>query len=160
VSWFLANTVYISSCQADGDTLFLFNYRSDRMREISTVLGQLDKPTDVVVPKDLVRFLCTIVHIDLRNWTAHNYHVSLQLRVPVPSRLPASSDDKRARRVALQKRHQGSAYSRSVMRINQFSFCHQQRHFRMRTKRPKSMRMSHSSSMAASRSSSREKNDI
>ncbi|KAJ3712346.1 hypothetical protein DFJ43DRAFT_1135046 [Lentinula guzmanii] len=26
----------------DGDTLFLFNYRSDRMREISTILGSLD----------------------------------------------------------------------------------------------------------------------
>jgi len=37
----------------DGDTLFLFNYRSDRMREISTVLGQLTKPVDVVIPKDL-----------------------------------------------------------------------------------------------------------
>ena len=41
----------------DGDTLFLFNYRSDRMREISTVLGALDKPVDVEVPKDLVRTL-------------------------------------------------------------------------------------------------------
>ncbi|KAI0299962.1 hypothetical protein BC826DRAFT_720379 [Russula brevipes] len=37
----------------DGDTLFLFNYRSDRMREISTVLGRLDKPVDVEIPKDL-----------------------------------------------------------------------------------------------------------
>ncbi|KAH9973369.1 cofactor-independent phosphoglycerate mutase [Lactifluus volemus] len=37
----------------DGDTLFMFNYRSDRMREISTVLGQLDKPVDVDIPKDL-----------------------------------------------------------------------------------------------------------
>jgi len=63
VSWFLANIVYISSCRADGDTLFLFNYRSDRMREISTVLGQVDKPIDVVVPKDLVRFPRTIIHI-------------------------------------------------------------------------------------------------
>jgi len=37
----------------DDDTLFLFNYRSDRMREISTVLGRLDKPVDVEIPKDL-----------------------------------------------------------------------------------------------------------
>ncbi|KAJ3775333.1 BPG-independent [Lentinula raphanica] len=37
----------------DGDTLFLFNYRSDRMREIATVLGSLDKPMEVTVPKDL-----------------------------------------------------------------------------------------------------------
>ena len=38
----------------DGDTLFCFNYRSDRMREISSVLGLLDKPMEVDVPKDLV----------------------------------------------------------------------------------------------------------
>lgn len=38
----------------DGDTLFLFNYRSDRMREISTVLGKLAKPVEVDIPKDLV----------------------------------------------------------------------------------------------------------
>lgn len=37
----------------DGDTLFLFNYRSDRMREISSVLGSLDKPIDVKLPTDL-----------------------------------------------------------------------------------------------------------
>jgi bisphosphoglycerate-independent phosphoglycerate mutase (AlkP superfamily) len=41
-------------CGKDGDTLFLFNYRSDRMREISAVLGQLTKPVDVVIPEDLV----------------------------------------------------------------------------------------------------------
>ena len=120
MSWFLADTVYIRSCQADGDTLFLFNYRSDRMREISTVLGRLDKPVDVVIPKDIVRFLCTIVHIcpNLRNWTAHYHHVSLQCRVPVPSRVSASSDDKRACRMALPKRHQASTHSRSAMRIS------------------------------------------
>jgi len=39
---------------AEGDTLFLFNYRSDRMRELATILGQLDKPMDVTVPDDLV----------------------------------------------------------------------------------------------------------
>jgi 2,3-bisphosphoglycerate-independent phosphoglycerate mutase len=38
----------------------MFNYRSDRMREISTVLGQLDKPVDVDIPKDLVRCACTV----------------------------------------------------------------------------------------------------
>lgn len=37
----------------DSDTLFLFNYRSDRMREIATVLGLPDKPMDVDVPKNL-----------------------------------------------------------------------------------------------------------
>lgn len=41
-------------CYTDDDTLFLFNYRSDRVREIATILGQLDKPIDVNVPKNLV----------------------------------------------------------------------------------------------------------
>ncbi|KAF8076920.1 phosphoglycerate mutase [Lyophyllum atratum] len=37
----------------DGDTLFLFNYRSDRMREIASVLGLPEKPMEVDVPKNL-----------------------------------------------------------------------------------------------------------
>ncbi|TRM64527.1 BPG-independent [Schizophyllum amplum] len=37
----------------DGDTMFFFNYRSDRMREIVTVFGLPDKPMEVDIPKDL-----------------------------------------------------------------------------------------------------------
>jgi len=37
----------------DGDTLYFFNYRSDRMREIVTVFGFDEKPMEVDVPKDL-----------------------------------------------------------------------------------------------------------
>ncbi|KAF9255441.1 cofactor-independent phosphoglycerate mutase [Marasmius fiardii PR-910] len=37
----------------DGDTLFFFNYRSDRMREIVSVFGLPEKPMEVDVPKDL-----------------------------------------------------------------------------------------------------------
>ncbi|KAK0486574.1 phosphoglycerate mutase [Armillaria novae-zelandiae] len=37
----------------DGDSLFCFNYRSDRMREISSVFGLPDKPMEVTIPKDL-----------------------------------------------------------------------------------------------------------
>jgi len=37
----------------DGDTLFCFNYRSDRMREIVSVLGLPDKPMEIDIPKDL-----------------------------------------------------------------------------------------------------------
>ncbi|KAF9445747.1 phosphoglycerate mutase [Macrolepiota fuliginosa MF-IS2] len=37
----------------DGDTLFFFNYRSDRVREITTVFGQLEDVVDVKIPKDL-----------------------------------------------------------------------------------------------------------
>lgn len=39
----------------DGDTLFFFNYRSDRMREIVSVFGVDPKPMEVTVPKNLVR---------------------------------------------------------------------------------------------------------
>ncbi|CAE6435551.1 unnamed protein product [Rhizoctonia solani] len=37
----------------DNDTIFFFNYRSDRMREIVSVFGLPDKPMEVTVPKDL-----------------------------------------------------------------------------------------------------------
>lgn len=37
----------------DDDTIFFFNYRSDRMREIATVLGCLAEPIEVDVPKNL-----------------------------------------------------------------------------------------------------------
>lgn len=40
----------------EGDTLFFFNYRSDRMREIVSVIGLPDKPLEVNIPKDLVSF--------------------------------------------------------------------------------------------------------
>ena len=36
-----------------GDTIFTFNYRSDRVREIVTVLGLPDRPMEVEVPEDL-----------------------------------------------------------------------------------------------------------
>ncbi|KAK9898938.1 cofactor-independent phosphoglycerate mutase [Cystobasidium minutum MCA 4210] len=37
----------------EDDTLFCFNYRSDRMREIVTMLGLEDKPVETQVPKNL-----------------------------------------------------------------------------------------------------------
>src|SRR5689334_18084067 len=39
--------------RAEGDTLFMFNYRSDRMREITAVFGLPDKPMEVNIPEDL-----------------------------------------------------------------------------------------------------------
>jgi 2,3-bisphosphoglycerate-independent phosphoglycerate mutase len=40
----------------DNDTIFTFNYRSDRMREIASLLAFDDeKPIDVEIPKNLVR---------------------------------------------------------------------------------------------------------
>jgi len=61
----------------DGDTLFFFNYRSDRMREITSVFGLPEKPMEVKVPKDLVRFQNprSLVH-DLKMLSiAHYYNV-------------------------------------------------------------------------------------
>ncbi|KAF9035638.1 PGM protein [Panaeolus papilionaceus] len=37
----------------DEDTLFFFNYRSDRMREITSLFGLPDKPIEVNIPKGL-----------------------------------------------------------------------------------------------------------
>ncbi|BEI79862.1 hypothetical protein CcaverHIS002_0103910 [Cutaneotrichosporon cavernicola] len=37
----------------DNDTIFTFNYRSDRMREIASLLAFDDKPIDVEIPKNL-----------------------------------------------------------------------------------------------------------
>lgn len=53
----LFNILYTSThfVLSDGDTLFFFNYRSDRMREIVAVFGLPDKPVEVDIPKDLVR---------------------------------------------------------------------------------------------------------
>lgn len=42
------------SFSADNDTLFFFNYRSDRMREIVSVFGLDPKPMQVNVPSNLV----------------------------------------------------------------------------------------------------------
>ena len=40
----------------EGDTMFFFNYRSDRMREITSVFGGLEEVEGLAIPKDLVRF--------------------------------------------------------------------------------------------------------
>lgn len=39
---------------ADDDTLFFFNYRSDRMREIVSIFGVDSKPVKVQIPSGLV----------------------------------------------------------------------------------------------------------
>jgi len=36
-----------------GDTLFFFNYRSDRMREIASLFGIPDRPIEVSIPEDI-----------------------------------------------------------------------------------------------------------
>ena len=46
---------------SEGDTIFTFNYRSDRMREITSVLGLPDKPMEVTIPEDLVGMLNGVV---------------------------------------------------------------------------------------------------
>lgn len=89
----------------DGDTLFFFNYRSDRMREIVSVFGLPDKPMEVDVPKDLVRPTRTCsLHSLTPEHVAHHHDVPLQCRIPFPCRFPTSSNDERARRVAIDTR--------------------------------------------------------
>jgi 2,3-bisphosphoglycerate-independent phosphoglycerate mutase len=39
---------------AENDTLFFFNYRSDRMREIVSIFGVDSKPVKVQIPSGLV----------------------------------------------------------------------------------------------------------
>lgn len=46
----------VANALKDHDTLFFFNYRSDRMREIVSLFGLPDKPIEVSIPEDLVRF--------------------------------------------------------------------------------------------------------
>ena len=54
---FCKDHAYKAMFHLDDDTLFFFNYRSDRMREIASVFGLPDKPMEVDVPKNLVRFI-------------------------------------------------------------------------------------------------------
>ena len=83
---------------SENDTLFLFNYRSDRMREIATILGQLDKPIDISVPKNLVCAHDVSTGSDVHiNDPANKHNVAIQRRVPLPRCLPASGDDQRPR---------------------------------------------------------------
>ena len=62
----------------DDDTIFCFNYRSDRMREIVSVLGLPNKPMEVTIPKDLVSFM---VNPSLIPLNTKNYRI-LQLCQP------------------------------------------------------------------------------
>ena len=87
----------------DNDTLFFFNYRSDRMREIVSVFGLPDKPMEVKVPKDLVSHLSDPTSIFLMNiYTRIGDHndVTVQRRIPLFGSLPTPSHDQRPRRVA------------------------------------------------------------
>jgi bisphosphoglycerate-independent phosphoglycerate mutase (AlkP superfamily) len=55
VSAFEHPNVYRLTVQSDGDTVFTFNYRSDRVREFTQLLGDFDRsPTpDFPYPKDI-----------------------------------------------------------------------------------------------------------
>ena len=69
----------------DGDTLFFFNYRSDRMREIVTVLGQVEdkKPIkDIHIPKDLV---------GRHSFSRAQYSLSCSTSRPCPGTRPSSN---------------------------------------------------------------------
>jgi 2,3-bisphosphoglycerate-independent phosphoglycerate mutase len=50
-------SLHSSTNYSDGNTLFFFNYCSDRMHELVTVLGLPKKPMEVTVPMGLVGLL-------------------------------------------------------------------------------------------------------
>lgn len=87
----------------DGDTLFFFNYRSDRMREIVSLFGMPDKPIDVKIPKDLVCDLIFSPIIFSHGCVEHHDDVALQRRVPIHGGLPSSGHDERPCRVACER---------------------------------------------------------
>ncbi|KAG5221026.1 phosphoglycerate mutase [Salix suchowensis] len=78
----------LSTIVVDGDTLFFFNYRSDRMREIASVFGLPDKPMEVDIPKDLVSPIADETRAQSNLLSVYYDYVPLQRRIPVPRRLP------------------------------------------------------------------------
>ncbi len=86
----------------DGDSLFFFNYRSDRMREISSVFGLPDKPMEVTIPKDLVRILLPICCTYLSDCIEYHDHVQIQHRIPLPRSFPTPSYDQCPSGVAIK----------------------------------------------------------
>ena len=65
----------------DDDTIFCFNYRSDRMREIASVLGLPNKPMEVTIPKNLVSFMPnpSPFPLNTKKNTEHHNYVNVQL---------------------------------------------------------------------------------
>ena len=61
-----------------GDTIFVFNYRSDRVREIVSVLGLPDRPMEVEVPEGL----------NITTMTRYNAEFPFNIAFP-----PGSMDD-------------------------------------------------------------------
>lgn len=94
----------------DEDTLFFFNYRSDRMREIASVFGLPDKPMEVDIPKDLVRLIADTTRVQSNLISVYYNHVSLQRRIPFPRGLPPTTYDQRVGRMASQRRREASPY--------------------------------------------------
>lgn len=77
--WRSSVNKYILMRSLDDDTLFFFNYRSDRMRELVTVFGIDEKPMEVDVPKNLVSLLNEISDLLLTSVIAHHDHVNIQI---------------------------------------------------------------------------------
>ncbi|KZW03328.1 phosphoglycerate mutase [Exidia glandulosa HHB12029] len=69
---FSPHSLLLLSHEPDKDTIFFFNYRSDRMREIASVFGIDPKPMEVTVPKD--------IHIT----TMSRYNVEFPFKIAYP----------------------------------------------------------------------------
>jgi 2,3-bisphosphoglycerate-independent phosphoglycerate mutase len=80
------------------------------MREIVTVMAQLDKPVELEIPKDLVRTRTLRLHRSRSHPAARRDDVALQPGVDAPGRVPAAGDDERARRVARAEGRQAGAH--------------------------------------------------
>jgi hypothetical protein len=80
-----------------GDTLFTFNYRSDRVREIVSVLGLPDKPMEVTVPDNLASRSVPQrrSQSNKASFAAHHHHDPVQRRVPLLDRFPSYQYDQR-----------------------------------------------------------------
>ena len=87
------------------------------MREIATLLGKVDTPIEVDIPKDLVRtFLSTfrlwlaLTRAISSHWphrrtlrcAAYNDHVKIQCYIPIRCSIPSSSHDECPRRMAIK----------------------------------------------------------
>jgi 2,3-bisphosphoglycerate-independent phosphoglycerate mutase len=93
---------------AENDTIFTYNYRSDRMRELVSLLAFEDKPIDVKIPKGLVSVGNAMTLIV----SEHYHHVSLQPRVDPPCRFPPRFHGQRPRRVVGQAGCQADPHCR------------------------------------------------
>jgi 2,3-bisphosphoglycerate-independent phosphoglycerate mutase len=103
----------------DNDTVFTYNYRSDRMREITSLFAFEDKPIDVEIPKGLVSISN---HLREADNAEHHHHVSLQPGVDPPRRFPSCVHGQCPGRVARQAGRQADAHCWQVCPFQHYAY--------------------------------------